>query len=98
MAGARLRAESPEMVRDLQPGSMASIGRAGSIPVGYYKDEAKTAETFKTINGVRYDAEVHLVHTRGDDILVMGILFSTKVKPTKEWFLKELDLQHLNNT
>ncbi|MDT5248961.1 MAG: 3-oxocholest-4-en-26-oate---CoA ligase, partial [Mycobacterium sp.] len=24
------------------------------IPVGYYKDEKKTAETFKTINGVRY--------------------------------------------
>ena len=25
-----------------------------NIPVGYYRDEKKTAETFRTINGVRY--------------------------------------------
>jgi 3-oxocholest-4-en-26-oate---CoA ligase len=30
------------------------IAKRGHIPVGYYKDEKKTAETFKTINGVRY--------------------------------------------
>ena len=30
------------------------IAKKGNIPVGYYKDEKKTAETFKTINGVRY--------------------------------------------
>ena len=30
------------------------IAKKGNIPVGYYKDEKKTAETFRTINGVRY--------------------------------------------
>ncbi len=30
------------------------IAKRGHIPVGYFKDEKKTAETFKTIKGVRY--------------------------------------------
>ncbi len=30
------------------------IAKKGNIPVGYYKDEKKTAETFQMINGVRY--------------------------------------------
>jgi acyl-CoA synthetase (AMP-forming)/AMP-acid ligase II len=30
------------------------IARSGHIPVGYYKDEQKTAATFRVINGVRY--------------------------------------------
>lgn len=30
------------------------LAKRGHIPVGYFKDEKKTAETFKTINGVRY--------------------------------------------
>ncbi|MEO0412087.1 MAG: acyl-CoA synthetase [Pseudomonadota bacterium] len=30
------------------------VGRAGTIPIGYYKDEAKTAKTFPVIDGVRY--------------------------------------------
>lgn len=40
----------------VQPGSgvRGIIARSGHIPVGYYKDEVKTAETFRTINGVRY--------------------------------------------
>ena len=42
--------------REIAPGSgeRGFIARAGSIPVGYYKDEKKSAETFKTIDGVRY--------------------------------------------
>ncbi|WP_059016678.1 acyl-CoA synthetase [Mycobacterium sp. M26] len=40
----------------VQPGSgvRGIIAKSGHIPVGYYKDEKKTAETFRTINGVRY--------------------------------------------
>lgn len=40
----------------VQPGSgvRGMIAKSGHIPVGYYKDEKKTAETFRTINGVRY--------------------------------------------
>lgn len=41
---------------EVQPGSgvRGIIAKRGNIPVGYYKDEKKTAETFRTINGVRY--------------------------------------------
>ncbi len=41
---------------EVQPGSgvRGLIAKKGNIPVGYYKDEKKTAETFKTLNGVRY--------------------------------------------
>lgn len=40
----------------VKPGSgvRGIIAKRGHIPVGYYKDEKKTAETFRTINGVRY--------------------------------------------
>ena len=40
----------------LEPGSkkVGLIGTSGLVPVGYYKDEKKSAETFKDINGVRY--------------------------------------------
>jgi acyl-CoA synthetase (AMP-forming)/AMP-acid ligase II len=41
---------------EVAPGSgvRGVIARRGHIPVGYYKDEAKSAATFKQINGVRY--------------------------------------------
>jgi acyl-CoA synthetase (AMP-forming)/AMP-acid ligase II len=41
---------------EVQPGSgvRGIIAKRGHVPVGYYKDEKKTAETFRTINGVRY--------------------------------------------
>ena len=42
--------------KEVKPGSgvRGVIAKKGNIPVGYYKDEKKTAETFKTFNGVRY--------------------------------------------
>lgn len=42
--------------REIEPGSDETglIARGGSVPLGYYKDEKKTAETFRTIDGVRY--------------------------------------------
>lgn len=42
--------------REIVPGSdePGFIARGGAVPLGYYKDEEKTAKTFKTINGVRY--------------------------------------------
>jgi acyl-CoA synthetase (AMP-forming)/AMP-acid ligase II len=41
---------------EVTPGSgvRGFIAKKGNIPVGYYKDEKKTAETFRIINGVRY--------------------------------------------
>ena len=40
----------------LEPGSkkIGLIGTSGLVPVGYYKDEKKSAETFREINGIRY--------------------------------------------
>ena len=40
----------------LEPGSkkIGLIGTSGLVPVGYYKDEKKSAETFKEVNGIRY--------------------------------------------
>ena len=42
--------------REVTPGSgeRGFIARPGPIPLGYYKDPQKTAETFPTIGGVRY--------------------------------------------
>ncbi len=41
---------------EVKPGSgvRGFIAKKGNIPVGYYKDEKKTTETFRTINGTRY--------------------------------------------
>src|SRR3546814_18511066 len=30
------------------------LGRSGAVPLGYYKDEVKSAATFKVIDGVRW--------------------------------------------
>jgi acyl-CoA synthetase (AMP-forming)/AMP-acid ligase II len=35
-------------------GRVGMLANSGHIPLGYYKDEAKTAATFPVINGVRY--------------------------------------------
>lgn len=42
--------------REILPGSDETglIARGGSVPLGYYKDKKKSAETFRTIDGVRY--------------------------------------------
>jgi acyl-CoA synthetase (AMP-forming)/AMP-acid ligase II len=41
---------------DVVPGSgqIGMLAQAGVVPEGYYKDEAKTAATFRVIDGVRY--------------------------------------------
>ncbi len=42
--------------RRVEPGSgdIGKVGVVGLMPLGYYKDEVKTAATFPTIDGVRY--------------------------------------------
>jgi acyl-CoA synthetase (AMP-forming)/AMP-acid ligase II len=61
MGGPRVTIDHRTVVLDedgneVKPGSgvRGVIAKKGNIPVGYYKDEKKTAETFKTYNGVRY--------------------------------------------
>jgi acyl-CoA synthetase (AMP-forming)/AMP-acid ligase II len=45
-----------EDLRPVTPGSgvVGRVARRGHIPLGYYKDEAKTAETFPVVDGVRW--------------------------------------------
>jgi len=40
----------------VEPGSgdIGKLATSGMVPIGYYKDPVKTAETFKEIDGVRY--------------------------------------------
>ncbi|HEV2360920.1 MAG TPA: acyl-CoA synthetase, partial [Acidimicrobiales bacterium] len=42
--------------KPVQPGSgvIGRLARSGDIPIGYYRDEKKTAETFVEVDGVRY--------------------------------------------
>lgn len=45
-----------EDFREVEPGSgeAGMLAKAGPLPLGYYKDEERTAKTFPTIDGVRY--------------------------------------------
>jgi acyl-CoA synthetase (AMP-forming)/AMP-acid ligase II len=45
-----------EDLREVEPGSGGTgfLAVGGNLPLGYYKDEKKTAETFITVDGVRY--------------------------------------------
>jgi fatty-acyl-CoA synthase len=42
--------------REVEPGSGEAglVAAGGNVPVGYFKDDAKSAATFKTIGGMRY--------------------------------------------
>ncbi len=54
-AGSRVKVLTDDG-REVEPGSgeRGRVARAGYIPIGYYKDPEKTAQTFKTIDGVRF--------------------------------------------
>lgn len=59
--GPRVKIDAATQVLDedgnpVEPGSgvVGLLARSGHIPLGYYKDEAKSAATFKEINGVRF--------------------------------------------
>lgn len=59
--------------REIIPGSgePGYIARGGAVPLGYYKDEAKTAKTYKTINGVRYAIPGDLCTVEADGTLTL---------------------------
>jgi len=58
---------------EVQPGSNESgmVAVRGNLPIGYYKDEVKTAKTFKTINGSRYSIPGDWVQVRADGTLTL---------------------------
>ncbi|GAA4685324.1 AMP-binding protein [Nocardioides nanhaiensis] len=41
-------------MRPCPPGGEGMLARSGPIPLGYYRDEAKTAATFRVVDGVRW--------------------------------------------
>ena len=45
-----------ENLEEVEPGSgeKGFLAIGGNVPLGYYKDEKKTAETFITVDGIRY--------------------------------------------
>jgi acyl-CoA synthetase (AMP-forming)/AMP-acid ligase II len=58
---------------EVQPGSggRGIIAKRGHVPVGYYKDEKKTAETFRMINGVRYAIPGDYAQVEADGTVTM---------------------------
>ena len=58
---------------EVVPGSgvRGILAKRGNIPVGYYKDEKKTAETFRTINGVRYAIPGDYAQVESDGTVTM---------------------------
>jgi 3-oxocholest-4-en-26-oate---CoA ligase len=59
--------------REVTPGSgeAGMVGVCGSLPLGYYKDEAKTAKTFPVIDGVRYSIPGDWVRVEADGTLTL---------------------------
>ena len=58
---------------EVQPGSgvRGIIAKRGHIPVGYYKDEEKTRQTFRVINGVRYAIPGDYAQVEADGTVTM---------------------------
>jgi len=58
---------------EVVPGSgvRGILAKRGNIPVGYFKDEKKTAETFRTINGVRYAIPGDYAQVESDGTVTM---------------------------
>lgn len=62
-----------ESFEEIQPGSQESgyIAKSGAIPLGYYKDEEKTARTFPIINGIRYSMPGDICRIAADGSLIL---------------------------
>jgi acyl-CoA synthetase (AMP-forming)/AMP-acid ligase II len=78
MGGPRVTIDHRTVVLDehgneVAPGSgvRGLIAKKGNIPVGYYKDEKKTAETFRTYNGVRYAIPGDFAEVEADGSVTM---------------------------
>ncbi len=58
---------------EVKPGSgvRGVIAKRGHVPVGYYKDEEKSAVTFKVINGVRYAIPGDYAQVEADGTVTM---------------------------
>ncbi len=59
--------------REVQPGSeeVGMVAAGGMVPLGYFKDEAKSARTFRTIDGVRYSFPGDMAMVAADGSLIL---------------------------
>ena len=59
--------------QEVTPGSdeIGLVANGGPLPIGYYKDEAKTAETFRMINGKRYGVPGDYARIGADGSLIL---------------------------
>jgi len=60
-----------ENLEEVAQGETGMVGVTGFLPVGYYKDEEKTARTFPVINGVRYSIPGDWVSVEADGSLTL---------------------------
>lgn len=60
--------------REVEPGSdetgMVAVA-GGMVPIGYFKDEAKSARTFRTVDGVRYSFPGDMAMVAADGSLIL---------------------------
>lgn len=58
---------------EVEPGSdvVGMVAAGGNVPIGYYKDEAKSAKTFRVINGVRYSFPGDFAKVAADGSLIL---------------------------
>jgi fatty-acyl-CoA synthase len=59
--------------REVVPGSdeTGMVAAGGMVPLGYYKDEEKSARTFRTIDGVRYSFPGDMAKVASDGSLIL---------------------------
>ncbi len=60
-----------EHMKEVGVGESGMVGVTGFLPVGYYKDEEKTAKTFPVIDGVRYSIPGDWVRVETDGSLTL---------------------------
>ena len=59
--------------REIEPGSdeVGMVAAGGNVPIGYYKDEEKSARTFRVVNGVRYSFPGDFAKIAADGSLIL---------------------------
>ncbi len=60
-----------ENLQEVGTGQSGMVGVSGHLPVGYYKDEEKSARTFPVIDGVRYSIPGDWVRVEEDGSLTL---------------------------
>ena len=58
---------------EVVPGSdeVGMVAAAGMVPIGYFKDPARSARTFRTIDGVRYSFPGDMAQVAADGTLIL---------------------------